>query len=147
MGYDALKLSSQLCFPLYAASKGLVSKYTPILKKIDLTYTQYISMLALWEHEQLTSKQLGNLLYLDSGTLTPVLKSLEGKGYVKRERSKDDERILNVSLTEVGKRLKDAAVGIPAEIAACLNLKEDEAIQLYTILHKILNGFEGEVEQ
>ena len=105
--YDALKLENQLCFPLYACSKEIVRKYKPFLDELDLTYTQYIAMMVLWEHRQISVKDMGALLYLDSGTLTPVLKKLEQKGYLVRARDSEDERVLNVTITELGEKLKE----------------------------------------
>ena len=105
--YDNLKLENQLCFPLYAASKEIVRQYKPFLDKLDMTYTQYITMMVMWEHKELTVKELGQYLYLDSGTLTPLLKTMEKKGWVERNRSKEDERVLNVSITESGEKLKE----------------------------------------
>ena len=110
--YDALKLCNQLCFPLYACAKEIVRRYKPYLDEIDLTYTQYIAMMVLWEHKQINVKDMGAFLYLDSGTLTPVLKKLEQKGYLTRERDKEDERVLNVTITEQGEALKEQAVQI-----------------------------------
>ena len=136
--YECLKLENQLCFPLYACSKEIVRRYKPFLDEIDLTYTQYITMMVLWEHQSLSVKQLGAKLYLDSGTLTPVLKTLEKKGLLRRERSKEDERNLIVTLTEEGELLKDKAVTIPQRLAGCLELDRESAAQLYTILHKLL---------
>ncbi len=136
--YDSLKLENQLCFPLYACSKEIVRKYKPFLDKIDLTYTQYITMMVLWEKKQLNVRELGECLFLDSGTLTPLLKKLEGKGYVKRSRSRTDERNLIVSITDEGEALKEKAVEIPSQMSACVNLEPEEASQLYSILYKIL---------
>lgn len=136
--YDVLKLSNQLCFPIYAASREIVKKYKPYLEKIDLTYTQYIVMMVLWERKTVNVKELGECLYLDSGTLTPLLKKLESKGFVSRMRSETDERNLVVSITDDGEKLKEKAVEIPMQIAGCTNLTKDEAMQLYTILYKIL---------
>lgn len=137
--YDSLKLENQICFPLYAASNLIVRKYKPLLDKLDLTYTQYITMLVLWEINSINVKELGNKLFLDSGTLTPLLKKLEQKGYIKRERSKEDERNLIISITQKGKNLQDAALEVPKEMSKCVNLTSDEAISLYKILYKILN--------
>ena len=120
--FDVLKLENQLCFPLYACAKEVVRKYRPFLDPLDLTYTQYITMMVLWEHAPLSVKALGEMLYLDSGTLTPLLKSLESKGFVKRERSKSDERLLLVSLTEEGVALKQRAVCVPAQVGSCVPL-------------------------
>ena len=137
--YDALKLENQLCFPLYAVSKEIVKKYKPYLDELDLTYTQYITMMVMWEHKEMNVKELGEYLYLDSGTLTPVLKKLEQKGWVKRARAKDDERVLLVTLTKAGGELRDQAVDIPAKVGGCVALSKEEAGQLYQILYKILN--------
>ena len=138
--YEKLLLSRQLCFPLYAASKEIVRRYRPYLDRLDLTYTQYIAMMALWEHRHLSAKELGEKLYLDSGTLTPVLKSLERKGYVSRCRSRTDERVLLVELTEAGEQLRDAALPIPDEIACCVKLSPEEGLTLYSLLYKLLGG-------
>ena len=138
--YDALKLENQLCFPLYACAKEIVRKYTPFLDEIDLTYTQYIVMMVLWQQKEISVKELGNCLYLDSGTLTPVLKKLEQKGYVVRKRNVQDERVLQVTITEEGEQLKEKAVEIPAKIGSCVHLEPEEAIKLYEILQKILKS-------
>ena len=140
--YDTLKLENQLCFPLYACAKEVVRKYGPLLDEIDLTYTQYITMMVMWEHEEISVKELGKYLYLDSGTLTPVLKALEKKGYVSRARSKEDERVLIVSLSEEGKALKEKALKVPVQMGACICLEPEEARQLYRILYKILQTAE-----
>lgn len=136
--YDALKLCNQLCFPLYACAKEIVRQYKPYLDEIDLTYTQYIAMMVLWEHKQINVKDMGAFLYLDSGTLTPVLKKLEQKGYLTRERDKEDERVLNVTITEQGEALKEQAVQIPRKMQGCVSLDKEEAQTLYRILNKIL---------
>ncbi len=136
--YEAIKLKNQLCFPLYAVSKEIVKKYKPFLDEIDLTYTQYIAMMVLWEHGKINVKEMGEYLYLDSGTLTPVLKKMEQKGLIKRERAEEDERVLNVTLTSKGEQLKEAAVNIPEKIGACVKLTPEESKSLYEILYKIL---------
>ena len=136
--YDVLKLENQLCFPLYAVSKEIVRKYKEYLDELDMTYTQYISMMVLWEHGELSVKELGEYIYLDSGTLTPLLKTLEKKGWVKRIKSLKDERVLNISLTEKGKALRDKALSVPGRISACVKLDEKEAKQLYDTLYKLL---------
>lgn len=138
--YDGLKIENQLCFPLYACSKEIVKQYRPFLDPLDLTYTQYIAMMVLWEKEELTVKELGEKLYLDSGTLTPVLKKLEAKGYVTRERSKADERNLNVKLTAAGAALKEEAVAIPQNLVQCVHLEAEDARELYRILYKLLDS-------
>ena len=136
--FDCLKLENQLCFPLYVCSKEIINKYKPFLEKIDLTYTQYIAMLVLWENEQINVKHLGEKLFLDSGTLTPLLKKLESKGYIERKRSTNDERNLIISITKKGKELKNIAVDIPKEVGSCLNLSKEEVIKMYEILYKLL---------
>lgn len=140
--YDALKLENQLCFPLYACSREIVKKYKPFLDRLDLTYTQYIVMMVLWEKKCVNVKELGQCLYLDSGTLTPLLKKLEAKGFLTRERSEKDERSLAVTLTDKGEELKEQAVEIPMQIAGCTNLTEEEGLQLYRILYKLLGRSE-----
>ncbi len=136
--YDPLKLENQLCFPLYACAKEIVRKYKPFLEELDLTYTQYITMMVLWERKEMNVKTLGEWLYLDSGTLTPVLKKLESKGYVTRKRQKKDERNLCVSITEKGEELKNSAIEIPGKMGACISLSPDETKNLYELLYKML---------
>lgn len=136
--YESLRLQNQLCFPLYAASREIVKKYTPYLDEIGLTYTQYITMMVVWEEEELSVKALGARLFLDSGTMTPVLKALEKKGFVSRTRSKEDERVLLVSLTEAGRELQEKALEIPVKVGSCIQLSPEEAGSLYQILYKIL---------
>ncbi len=138
--FDALKLGNQLCFPLYVCSKEIVKKYKPFLDEIGLTYTQYITMMAMWEHEELSVKELGSLLFLDSGTLTPVLKTLEKKGFLSRKRSSADERVLVVTLTEKGLQLKEKAVEVPLKMQGCVSIDEKDAAELYQILHKIMHN-------
>lgn len=138
--YDKLKLENQLCFPLYAASKEIVRHYKPFLDKLDMTYTQYIAMMVLWEHKKLTVKELGEYLYLDSGTLTPLLKTMEKKGWVERNRSKEDERVLNVTITKQGEALREQALSVPEQMAGCVHLKQEEIVQLYQLLYKILDN-------
>ena len=141
--FDNLKLGSQICFPLYAASKEIVKRYRPFLDDLNLTYTQYITLMALWEHKRLNVKELGEKLYLDSGTLTPVLKSLEAKGFVRRERSSRDERVLNVELTEEGRALREHARSIPDMVFDSIKLSTEESKTLYGLLYKLLDGMEG----
>lgn len=136
--FDCLKLENQLCFPLYAASKEVIRKYKPFLDKLDLTYTQYIAMLVLWEKENVNVKELGEKLFLDSGTLTPLLKKLEDKGYIKRYKADYDERNLVISLTNEGLNLKKEALDVPLNVSKCINLTNEEALSLYKILYKIL---------
>ncbi len=138
--YESLKLENQLCFPLYAASREIIKQYRPYLDALDLTYTQYIAMMVFWEEKKLNVKELGKKLFLDSGTLTPVLKSLESKGYVIRSRSKEDERVLDVEITEKGEALKEQAVSIPQSVAGCVKMDREEAMQLYQLLYKVLGA-------
>lgn len=136
--YDILKLENQLCFPLYACAKEVVRRYKPFLDELELTYTQYIALMIIWEHRQINVKQLGEYLYLDSGTLTPLLKKLEKRGFILRERSKEDERNLLVTVTAEGLALRDKAIEVPIKMAQCMNLQMDEIKTLYRILYKIL---------
>ena len=138
--YEMLRLDNQLCFPLYACSREIVKKYNPHLDEIGLTYTQYIVMMVMWEHKRVSVKELGEKLYLDSGTLTPVLKSLESKGCVTRTRSDEDERVLIVGITDQGEALKERAADIPPKIACCVSLSPEEAGELYRLLYKILRN-------
>jgi len=136
--YDILKLSHQLCFPLYACSREVIKRYKPHLDPLDLTYTQYITMLVLWEKKCLNVKELGECLFLDSGTLTPLLKKLEAKGLLTRQRSTRDERNLMVSITPLGEELKEKAAEIPAKMAKCVCLSHEESLTLYQLLYKLL---------
>ena len=136
--YEQLKLKNQLCFPLYACSRETIKNYKPLLDKLDLTYTQYITMLVLWEHERLTVKELGAELYLDSGTLTPLLKKLEEKGLINRNRSTLDERNLIVTLTPAGNAMKDRALEVHHGMTQLVTLSHEEACTLYHLLYKLL---------
>ena len=138
--YDSLKLENQLCFPLYAAAKEITRKYKPFLDKLDLTYTQYICMMVMWEHKSLNVKKLGEYIYLDSGTLTPLLKKLEDKGYIERKKNLEDERNLVISITDKGMKLRDDALFVPKSIGSCIPLSAEEAAVLYKVLYKILNN-------
>ena len=138
--YESLKLGKQLCFPLYACSKEIIRKYKPYLDDIDLTYTQYITMMVLWEKKTVNVKSLGECLYLDSGTLTPVLKKLESKGYITRVRSSQDERNLVVTITDEGEALREKALSIPDAMGSCVKLTEEEAAVLYKLLYKIIGN-------
>ncbi len=136
--YDSLKLKNQLCFPLYAAAREVTRKYRPYLEALDLTYTQYIAMMVFWEDKKLNVRELGERLMLDSGTLSPVLKSLEAKGYISRSRSREDERALDLVVTEKGEALRELALGVPESVASCVSLEADEAAELYRLLYKLL---------
>jgi len=142
--YAPLLLQNQLCFPLYACSKEVIRKYRPYLEPFDLTYTQYIVMLVIWEEKKINVKTLGQRLYLDSGTLTPVLKCLESKGYITRRRCKNDERVLYAELTPDGEELREQMLHIPTELAQCVKLTPDEALTLYNLLYKALHQMHEE---
>lgn len=139
--YACLRLENQLCFPLYACAKEVVRRYRPILDELDITYTQYIVMMALWEHRDMSVKAIGDLLYLDSGTLTPLLKKLEEKGYIVRSRSGRDERVLTVSVTDRGMELRERALSVPGRIASCIPLERRDAEDLARILGKMMASF------
>ena len=144
--YEALKLSNQVCFPLYACTKELIRQYGPYLKEFGLTYTQYIVMMVLWEKESVSSRELAECLHLDYGTLTPVLKRLSQAGYLRRERSGEDERLLALTLTDEGRRLRDRAVSVPPAIAGCMGLTPEEFRVLYGLACKALRHMEHKDE-
>ena len=139
---DPLRLENQLCFPLYACARETIKLYKPYLDELDLTYTQYIAMMVLWEKKAVTVKEMGAMLHLDSGTLTPLLKKMETKGFLIRRRSTEDERSLIVSLTEEGEALRERALDIPAKMSQCVNLEPEEARELYRLLYKLLQQAE-----
>jgi DNA-binding MarR family transcriptional regulator len=136
---DMLKLENQLCFPLYAAAKEVVRHYKTVLEEMDLTYTQYITLMILWDKKLLTVNELGAFLYLDSGTLTPMLKKMETKGIITRRRSDMDERKVNIEITPKGMEMKKQAEGIPEKMSVCLKLTEEESQTLYKLLYKLIN--------
>ena len=136
--YTALKLENQLCFPLYAAARKVVNLYTPLLKPLGITYTQYLVFLVLWEQEGIAVGELGKKLQLDNGTLTPMLKKLEQDGFVVRSRSSTDERVVSVYLTPVGQELREKARDIPKRIAQCVKLPLEQASDLYRLLYQLL---------
>ena len=143
MEYDdqeAMKLINQLCFPLYAAARHVTGLYTPVLKPLGLTYTQYIVFLVLWEKDGLTVGEIGERLLLDNGTLSPLLKKLEQAGYVRRERSREDERVVVITLTEAGRALREKAKDVPAKVAGCLDLPPEKAQTLYGLLYELLEN-------
>lgn len=142
--FESLKLKNQLCFPLYAASREVIKQYRPYLDAIGLTYTQYIAMMVLWEEKKISVRDLGKKLFLDSGTLTPVLKSLEGKGFISRSRSSEDERVLIAEITDAGEKLREQASSVPGKVAGCVKLSPDEAKQLYALLYKVLGTLQEE---
>ena len=133
-----LHLDSQLCFPLYAAARKVVNHYTPYLKPLGITYTQYIVLLALWESGSATVGDLCRKLYLDNGTITPLLKKMEESGYISRSRSRQDERVVAVTITEQGWELRQRVKDIPFQVGGCIPLTHDEAFELYKLLHKLM---------
>ena len=139
--YPQLKLEGQLCFPLYAAARKIVNVYNPLLKQIGLTYTQYIVLLALWEYGKTTVGELCRALYLDCGTLTPLLKKMEENGWVVRTRSKGDERVVNVNLTDTGWKMREQVKNLPELVGGCIMPRED-LYTLYTLLRRLLETVE-----
>lgn len=142
--FDPLKLENQLCFPLYAASRALIRQYHPYLSALDLTYTQYVAMMALWESAPLSVKELCQRLYLDTGTLTPLLKAMEQKGLLIRRRSETDERSVLVSLTEKGEALREQALSVPAQVGGCVRMDPPHAQQLYELLYELMESLSKE---
>ena len=136
--YPQLKLENQICFPIYACAKEITKAYKPFLDELDLTYTQYITMMVIWEHKELKVKEVGKYLYLDSNTLTPLLKRLEEKGYVTRRRSAEDERDLIVTITKQGEALKKKASSVPGKLVSCIDLEPQKAQALYALLYELL---------
>ena len=136
--YDCIRIENQLCFPLYACAKEITRLYRKPLKPLNLTYTQYVVMMVLWEFGRMTESKLGDKIYLDSGTLAPLLKRLEKQGYIRRERPANNERKLLISLTQEGEALKERAIKVPPAMQGCINLSENELIQLKQLLSKIL---------
>lgn len=141
---DEVKLEDLMSFPLYACSREVIKKYRPYLDELNLTYTQYIVMMVFWEKKKINVKDLGKKLFLDSGTLTPVLKSLEAKGLVSRYRSAEDERVLMVEITENGEKLKEKAFSVPQHVANCVKLDSNEEAALYSSLYKLLEMLDEE---
>ena len=141
--YDCLLLDNQLCFPLYVCSKEIVNAYAPVLAKLDLTYTQYITMMVMWEEKTVITKHLRERLFLDSGTLTPVLNRLFEKGYITKERSAEDARDLVVSITKEGEELKEKALTVPKQVGSCLSgIKDPERlVRLGELLHEMMDIF------
>ncbi|MDY3052119.1 MAG: MarR family transcriptional regulator [Ndongobacter sp.] len=144
--YEQLRLKNQLCFPLYAASKEVVRLYSPYLRPLKLTYTQYLVMLLLWEFGQLSVKEIAEQLYLDTGTLSPLFRKLAGKGLVSARRDECDRRSVVLTLTPRGRRLEEAASRIPENIGRCLGISEGEQRQLYDLLYRVLQGQKGSPE-
>ena len=138
--HEAMKLSNQLCFPLYAASRNVISLYTPWLKPLGLTYTQYLVFLVLWERDGLTVGEICERLMLDNGTLSPLLKKMQQAGYVEKKRSEADDRVVVVTLTDEGRALQERAKDVPAHVAGCIDLAPEKAKQLYTLLYELLDN-------
>lgn len=139
--FNPLSLDNQICFALYVCSKEIIRKYTPILEPLGLTYTSYIVMLSLWEKDNITVKELGERLFLDSGTLTPLLKKMEGQGLISRNRGGQDGRTIYIMLTKDGAALRKNCVGIPEKMACSNILDMENAGKLLTILHKTMENF------
>ena len=138
--HEIMKLNNQLCFPLYAAARNVTSLYTPWLKPLGLTYTQYITFLVLWEKDGISVSEIGSRLMLDNGTLSPMLKKMEQAGYIERKRSSDDDRVVIVSLTKKGRDLQEKAKEIPMKVGGCIDLPPEKAIQLHGLLHELLEN-------
>lgn len=140
---EELALKNQLCFPLYACAKEIVRAYQPLLEPLNLTYTQYIVMMVLWEHSHLNVKSLGEYLYLDSGTLTPLLRKMEAKGFLTRTRSKEDERTVIISITDEGRELQQRVAHVPKAMAQVVNLTDEEFTTMYKLLYKLIAQLTG----
>lgn len=140
---DELALKNQLCFPLYACAKEIVRAYQTLLEPANLTYTQYIVMMVMWEHKEMNVKSLGEFLYLDSGTLTPLLRKMEAKGFLSRTRSKEDERTVLIALTPEGEALKKTVAHVPGQMANIISITEEEFATMYKLLYKILARLTG----
>ena len=135
---EAMKLNNQLCFPLYAAARSVTNLYTPWLKPLGLTYTQYIVLLVLWEHDGISVSEIGEKLMLDNGTLSPLLKKMEQAGWVERRRSTEDDRVVIITLTEAGRALRERAKEVPGKVASCIDLPAEKAQTLYVLLYELL---------
>lgn len=140
--YDSIKLDNQVCFSLYAASREIIKLYKPFLDKYNLTYTQYVAMLVIWEDEKSTVKDIGKRLHLDSGTLTPLLKKIESMGLIKRYRDVNDDRVVIVELTENGRALKEEVLEVPNEMACKINMPKEDLIELKKRLDSLLKIIE-----
>jgi len=136
----SMKLANQLCFPLYAAARNVTGLYTPWLKPLGLTYTQYIVLLVLWEKDGVSVTEIGERLMLDNGTLSPLLKKLEHAGYITRQRSQEDERVVVIRLTEDGRALQERARDVPMKVASCIDLPTEKAQTLYALLYELLGN-------
>lgn len=137
---EALKLQNQLCFPLYAASRKVVGSYTPYLKPLGITYTQYITFMVLWEQDDIPVGDICQRLHLDNGTVTPLLKKMEDEGFITRVRDAADERKVRIRLTKAGRAMKEKVKDVPAEIGGCFRLSREDVRSLYRILYQILDN-------
>ena len=142
--HEIMKLNNQLCFPLYAAARNVTSLYTPWLKPLGLTYTQYITFLVLWEKDGISVSEIGNKLMLDNGTLSPMLKKMEQSGYIERNRSKEDDRVVIITLTQKGRELQEQAKDIPEKVGSCIDLPIEKARVLYDLLYELLENQKGQ---
>ena len=142
--HEIMKLDNQLCFPLYAAARYVTNLYTPWLKALGLTYTQYITFLVLWEKDGISVSEIGNKLMLDNGTLSPMLKKMEQAGFIERNRSKDDDRVVIITLTEKGRDLQEKAKDIPLKVGSCIELPVEKAMELHDLLHELLENQKGQ---
>ena len=144
---EAMKLANQLCFPLYAAARSVTGLYTPWLKPLGLTYTQYIVFLVLWEKDGLSVTEIGEKLMLDNGTLSPLLKKMEQAGFVERHRRPEDDRVVEITLTEAGKALQEKAKDVPLQVASCIDLPPEKARMLYALLYELLENRKNKPEE
>ena len=140
---EMMKLENQLCFPLYAAARKVTGLYTPLLKPLGLTYTQYLVFLVLWEKDGVPVGEICEKLMLDNGTVSPLLKKMEQAGHIRRSRSKEDDRVVVITLTDQGKKLREKAKDIPVKAGSCIELAPEKARQLYGLLYELL-GMKGE---
>ncbi len=141
---ETMKLANQLCFPLYAASRSVVSLYTPHLKPLGLTYTQYIVFLVLWEKDGITIGEICEKLMLDNGTVSPLLKKMQEAGYIEKKRSEDDDRVVFITLTEAGRALQERAKDVPLKVAGCVSLQKEKAQMLYALLYELIDNLKND---
>ena len=145
--HETMRLVNQLCFPLYAAARNVTGLYTPWLKPLGLTYTQYIVFLVLWEQDGIKVSEICEKLMLDNGTLSPLLKKMEQAGYICRQRSTEDERVVVITLTDAGRALKEKAEDVPKKVASCIDLPPEKAQMLYGLLYELLDNNKKEHER
>lgn len=140
--YELLKLENQLCFPLYAAARQITSKYNPYFKPLGLTYAEYIAFMVLWEHDGITVGELGQKLYLNNSTITPVLKKMEQGGYIRRERKAGDERVVVITLTDAGRGMREKCLDIPRQVGQCISLPGEKLLQLHSLLYELIENIQ-----